>query len=1018
MWNYRAARGALALAATLALFAVYRLCAVPFLEPEIARSVIDRDAGLELPPEFVRLQTELSNILPAGSWELDRPTMIQGKRITVLLEDYRLLANGNLDIRPCTFVLQSNPNDPRGAIFLQCPAGAEVQFDRPLNPLRGQFGEVTAARLMGELTIFSVPKHADGRDRLRLATRDVFIEGNHIWTEQPVSFEMGESRGQGRQLRIELDEARIEGTFPLRSLELAQVEKLYLQWLSGPGSQQSAAAPAATSATRRTSMEIRCQGSLLVDFERGLATFERDVDVLHFLPQGPSDQLSCEILHIHFSQPRAATGANETELMPIPEFRPRRLHALGNPVIVRSPSRQAIIKCEQVRYDAEPAHVVFTGSRDKPVWIDHLGQILQSQEEVEYWPDEANRLGRLRIGPGTFSGPLESAGSPVRARWGTRLVLVPDGNRKRITMTGRPRVESSQWGWLEGDELQIGLVEMARLPATSPQEPVAKKNVQVNADEVRGIGNVSFHTETMFGTTQLLEIDLAAAPRRPPARRVQQSAQGHRPRSPLRAPLSTPPISRVSAEVIEPSPITRFDVSPIPVDGVPVPAPSTPAGRAVADVPSWQVEAEQITLQVARLPQGEPWHVERGRLRDRVRIRQQPPGQATCTLDLQGDEVRLHDLSEQSGEIDVDGHPAQVQSTDVSLRGPRIHLDRPKNRLSVAGAGSMTTRGAARLTGDSPKESTWQIFWKKQMEFDGLVAKFWVDIHAHSNEQNIRSDELTVALNRMVSFAALSADTRQISPQRIAAQGGPGGDVQIESRTLQGPTVVTIERLSLPRIAVDLSTGALNGEGPGWLSRVGQSTHTGTSPRWRMASASPTDADRRPTYMRIQFRDSLVGNVHDRVGTFRNNVRVTYGPVDSLDGVIDLGDDRPEIPGQYVVRCRELAVQQRPNGDEPGMAEATAEGDVQVQGQNLIARGEQLSYSQAKDQVILAGDGRADAEFTLFDEPSEPPKSLVARRIRCKPDGTNAAADDMKMIDLGRIRSENVPKQLGIPGVR
>jgi hypothetical protein len=91
--------------------------------------------------------------------------------------------------------------------------------------------------------------------------------------------------------------------------------------------------------------------------------------------------------------------------------------------------------------------------------------------------------------------------------------------------------------------------------------------------------------------------------------------------------------------------------------------------------------------------------------------------------------------------------------------------------------------------------------------------------------------------------------------------------------------------------------------------------------------------------------------------------------------------------------------------DSPAV-ELEATGSAVVEGQKFMARGARISYAQAKDLLLLAGDGRSDAEF--FRKPSANPlkPDTVARTIMYWRRDNRIEISGGKYIDLSPYTSE------------
>ncbi|MCA9267906.1 MAG: hypothetical protein KDA41_05520, partial [Planctomycetales bacterium] len=326
-------RATVSFAAVVAAYWTYALLAVPWIEPaapERAQPAAGAaDAGSTL-PGAMRHARLLAELYPdERAWQRQRPKIIETDQAVLLLQDYRTLEDGRMELRPCTllFLPKAKPeDDPRHqrVVVLDAPEGAILQFDKSLDLRRAEFGKLVGGRLAGEVTIRSNESQPGADDRLFLATRNIDMDQQRIWTPHEVEFRYGQSHGRGRDLIISLlpgPQSQLGSSGPniggIQSLELVHLERLHLA-ADSPGLLSAAKSPSAAhpgadqgaaDPRRPTRVEVSCKGPMLFNLQDSVVTFEDQVDVLSLPPNGPSDQLNCRLLEIHFAGGPAALAA-------------------------------------------------------------------------------------------------------------------------------------------------------------------------------------------------------------------------------------------------------------------------------------------------------------------------------------------------------------------------------------------------------------------------------------------------------------------------------------------------------------------------------------------------------------------------------------------------------------------------------------------------------------------------------------------------------------------------------------
>jgi hypothetical protein len=435
-----------------------------------------------------------------------------------------------------------------------------------------------------------------------------------------------------------------------------------------------------------------------------------------------------------------------------------------------------------------------------------------------------------------------------------------------------------------------------------------------------------------------------------------------------------------------------------------------------------------------------------------VTVSGRPAQVASRGMEMYGDVIQL-DKGTNRVWIDGPGRmklPAnQVMSDDGiggGLGGPPTAEPRGGSRPAVPAGVS----GAA-LQPPSPPIF---IDWQGRMAFDGLLARFERSVVCQTETRNLRTELLDVTMRQRVNFAQ-SQSGQRTDVGRIFAHG----DVLMESRGFDLQHLLTnVERLRAHDLTVDQVTGLIDGQGPGSLISVrkgsqdlapdapptGRSTPTAqpvgqpvirvttqsnTPPAVALAAQRPAGRAGAPgqqrgaadpnrlTYLNVQFQGPITGNVNDHEVTFHDQVRTIYGPVlaweDQLnfDKVQDLGPD-DELMNCDQMTLRQGAIVQQPGQPDRRPMEMEAVGNVSVEGATFRALANRMTFAEAKDLLVLEGDGRAQAELYRQERVGAPPARIAARKILYWRSANQVSIDGARFFDLDQGTTATAPPSM------
>ncbi len=1010
-------------AIVLVLYWTYSLLAVPLIEPSVnadgPNPVRIATGHGNLPTRL----TQLEGLFADGSWELDNPKILESDQVKLLLRDYTNLGNGRVKIQPCTMIYV--PDGPpsteqerrRRAVILQAPKGALLEFDEAFDLRRAKIGRLKAGQLLGPITIRSNGKSAGSEDDLLVRTSEVQLTEDHIWTPHPVEFSLGPNYGRGRRMFIKLmtggksDSGKKRpgpNIVGIESFEVSHLEELHLEvGKEGLSTQaKSDAGPLAadgnTPTDSKEAIKVTCRGPFRFDLVRRVATFEDHVDLLRSHANGPSDQLNCEMLSIHFDlreNSRSAksaskrsgpnrSGSNESPANPL-DLEAKQIEARGDPVVIRAPSEGVEARGQRLLYDLSTGLIRLDGKREV-----HLQQGANEihARGLQYEPHKTNRLGKiLAEGPGWLRGQMaEQPGEQLEARWKKQLQVGPDEENHLISLTGGAELSYRGIGRLEADEVHFWLLESAAADGSdksklTPDRMLARRDVRVQSPQLSGVVD---QLEVWFNQSK-------------------SEVGGRKPEAGGWGPGGDEAVSGPADASGEPR--QHFEI--------------------VGSLLRLEVDMREGSPELSKLT-----------AEDNVRFTEtQTERPDEQPLAVQGDLLQVVNASEPRAAVTVKGSPAHFEGRGLGLTGPEISLNRGTNLLTIEGPGRMdlaidrdlidpstaNDRGPNER-GQSPvidhakikkgnsidSAGPLKVNWQHRMQFDGRKAVFEETVVATTPNQTVQTETLEVSFKQPIRFS----DPRS-QPQPQLHQIGCRGVTIMENRSKDEAGLVSIDQMEVGNVAINLDSGALSAAGPGWVTsrRRGSSGFAPAAggPLAPFGQAGKDDADEGGlTYLNVRFQGSISGNVHNRTMTFHDQVRATYGPIKSWQA--SLPDDDPDAlgPRGVLLGCDQLTVGQMtpPNGGRQTV-ELEALGNTLVEGRTFTARAIRITYAEAKDMLILEGDGRTDAEIFRQERVGGPTSKAAARKIIYWPTTNRLKVDGVRLLNLNQIRPNKAGPQ-------
>jgi hypothetical protein len=980
--NQRIKRTCTAFFTVLAVYIAYALVAVPLIEPSVAFA-----PSAESVP-VARENRSFEHLFEPGSWELDRPKILETEQGTLLFDDYQPLPDRRkMQLNRCTFIrylessresdeqaVGADAQHPERPIVLRAPGGATLTFDQRLDITQGTFGKLVAGKLAGEVVIFSPPTSSDANDALRIVTKNVQVNERRIWTPFAVRFQYGPNDGQGRDLRIAWQQKTAMKKGPktdkssfgsLRSLELVHVDKLQIQLQdeslfdadSPDELATSAEAEATSSPADGAPLDVTCDGPLKIDFIKQFASLADHVRIQRHIVNGPSDSLLCELMEIHFGgegpDEKPADGPQGEETLP--DLQPQKIIAVGYPFVLRAASHGAEARGQRLEYDC----------LSRRIWMEDSEQVLLENEQyrveapaLEYELGPKGRLGRLWAkGPGHMQGRVEDESRSFRVTWGDEVRLRPAEGHHVLSLNGIASITMEETGQLFANEMHVYLREMPR--------PERKDKYDVVPDRMRAAGDVRFDSDELAARIQEANVWFKQPPEA--AERDRTARPGD---SGSESPSKRPKRRGANDD----------------------PSSQEPRGK-------YDLVAQKLNAQVLL---SKPARIQRLTIQGQIQLRELDPKKAPG-LSMMGQAMEVIGANTPRAEAILIGEPAQVAAQGMRLVGPNLKVRRTANALEVTGPGSMQLPGRTTDKGPLPPV---EIQWQQGMHFDGKVAHFQRQVSLRGGQLLSngdiaqifgQGDSLRVALVERIDFKEPRMDDSN-EVREIEFDAG----AYLENHVF-GPdgSKRMVHRLASPNLKVNQLSGMVNAQGPGWVSCLNRG---GELAARALPDRPPAESQRNADgldFLRVDFSRELRGNLHQGQIEFTDRVKTLYGPVADWNQSLD--EKHPESwPDEAIMMtCQRLSiVDMSPKIGSFQQPELEATGNALVRGKLFSASGQRISYVRAKDQLVLEGDGRSDALLEYQPQPGAVPAQLKGRKILYWPKSNQFELNDVRALDL------------------
>lgn len=1024
---------AVALAITLVMYQVYVLAVVPIVEPTLPtrKATAATEADWEGGGAAVRrYQKMLANYLPADHWALaGTPQVYEYGPLVLVLDDFRPIDGGRVEITKSVLVAFPTPRSPnapppRDAIVVDAPDRARIQFDTSNNAdggdgkldfASGQIGRPIAGEFPGELVIRSDMREVGPADDLRIVTRNLRFNQSMVTTNAEVDLRLGPHRGTGKVLEIRLlrdphagSEMPIAGieSLEIREQVRARIDTGSLNQKDQRVVQRSAYSPrggvrlvaAESPLAGDGPLELTAGGSFRFDFTKFVASFEDDVRATLKRATGPADELFCRELRLHFGdkQGDATTinPADEPELARrqgsvLSQLEPRLIEAVGNPVRLESPSRQAAVRGRRLRgwigerrlrIEGAPASLVQGLSEAHAPLLEYQSPAKDSGLIVGDF---------LAAGPG-WMRLTPSADEPDRsyeARWKALPSGEPSVTLRRdargqplLSMVGRPEFAAAGLGKLRADRV---VTQIREVPADGKDGPAielgSSKPGEVGAilvNRIDALGSVEFLGQQVDGRADSLVamVRPVAATNEPAGRGpALGSAVGFRPSS--NEPVDDGRRFRLRTKAIQ------IDV------GL--------AGRRATPL--------------AVVCDGG------------VRLEEEPDGSGEQPLLVIGDQLRVDRLDRRSGarltiaggdEREATEENPHVGLAEIQTQGMRVwvrdlHVDQAAGRAWTEGRGDAHVQLPA-SDATNPLRGDATLRWRGGMQFDGSRLVLSKEVFAETTGGWLNCAQMEARLSRPIDLRGGSlggSGGETVDIEEVACSGG----VTIDYRSSDDVGQRSHERAKLASLNINRTTGAISGRGPGSIRSVRLASSGGP-----LSKSTGNDGGAGLKFLRVDFQQGLVGNFQSRAVRFGGRVQTVYGPVLAWDHQLPLHSPEGVPPDAVELRCERLEVNEDPAASvRRGSSINGAFGPIELRalqsvridasmgesGGGMVAEAAAATYSQAADRFVLEGDGQQLAKLWVRADASQAYTPATAGRITHYLSRNQTLVDDLRGVE-------------------
>ncbi len=969
---------------------LYSVAVVPLVEGQAVKSSRHLLHQTSPTPDRDDSYYDVGHFLP-GLGELILKKTLSFDRGSVHFSQWATTPDGRLEARPFMMLFRQDDQPDTGApvestpLVLYAPDGAVLEFDEPFKAGLAPSGKLVGAVLRGEVTIFRAP-NAEGREQLDVKTKNIQIASNKIFTPHPVEFQLGDHRGRGSNLEIELqtepptESGKIPAIRGIKTLELVKVD--YLRLAVPPKTKDGAMVEGTGQNPESSYLDVRCDGSFVCNMEEQAARFENHVRVLH-LADGSGkelESLECHDLVIQFDNQRlqsentavspqqgsqdAAENGKQNSSLSL-----RRIIAQGQPAVLHSNLRDFHAEAGTISYD--PVLESVSMRDDRKVVMTHQDLRFEAPE-FDYQLSEGSRLGTaVAEGRGRVSRLPGEHGPGFSMQWSEQLQLRPHEGLQCLSFYGHPQLDVATGEKFKAEELHVWLAEK---PEDTSTQSDKKSSEGIELVKLLAERQVSIDSPKLGGKTERLEVfwDRDASSKPLPG---DEGAVDHRENN---SPTST---AEQGAAALQPS-------SPEKAQRKLIVSGDFVRARLKPDRGSFAVEEITVDGNARLFEKGS--HEAISNSAEPLMI----SGKLLQVNALGADFFSAYVVSEQEQQTSDQRREPVLAARGMELYGTQMQLNQAQHRMWMDGAGEAhlysppKPQSAQQLTGPAI------VRWEGGLDFDGEwvrvreAVNIWIQTVNQQGMQStvqIQSEGMDLRLAQKVDLTGGQQSSKNSSPASRKEE--------IETLILHGQVWIThweadaqgtmkaVDRLFALGAGLHYPTGNLIAGGPGFAQSI--RVQAGTS---QLSSAnspgSSVPSGSGLTHFRIEFHREIQGNIYDKHMAFVEQVQVYSVPVPSWDSWLERGELLKRSDLVYL-RCDQLTTDEvMTERHAPTSWLVQAVGNAYLAGQGIEASASRMTYDQGKDLLTLVADDRDDAQLSRQAQPGAQRDLVRAREIK------------------------------------
>jgi hypothetical protein len=984
--------------------------------------------------------------LDADRWKLDRLTMIipQSSRGSTAKS-----AN----------VSMNDEHFPEQDVWLiNADKGATIQFMDAFNWTKRKMPPVKGGRLEGQIHITRRSKIATPERPWYLTTRDLKIDRREISTVEPVEIHFDNSVIRGRDLSIMLKQDLLsrsaDDTSPwgvLESMELIYIDEISLGLPPGglwsdvkqtvPGLPTTTGLPA--------KLQLKSGGPFRFDFIDSQASLVNGVHAIHQLGSLAPDQFWSQEVHVKL-EPESAdinaakplTNGGSKASVSVGGLHLKHLSARGmDPVgpisgqtlvALDAPNVGAAVRAKRLDVNFVDGQIELFGKLEGAqavntvASLNYLGYEFRAPQ-IQYRSDpKSEHLGWLAAsGPGELLVPASADMGQANVRWKQSFQMKPGDGEQWISLSGQTLVESSKYGFMTSEAMDLWLKpnpHQASSPANQPKDKNPSNIARTPdylPDRLKAVGNVVLNSSQMKAMVNELNLWLVHP--------VVASTVANDEKLRLADSLGNPMYQFTSPPTNEKPQGLNALANTIPV----VPGASTDLNAPVRP----QTEAEPITIEGEKLQSrivttGSQSWIDYLTVDGPLRLYRKLTPNDPATWLVSANTLQLSTNAHGLADVQILGTPVSVEMGEANIKTSEIRYNQESGLLWMDQPGQFTISAEAMNTNRDSRSKIggnnlrWldapTCKWNGRLQFNGSVVRIQGDIDLNgtvSAEAN-RMWIVNGGCHLMDLHLRNPIDLRLPKQTTSSLERIVMGD-QIDLRAAQTDMQlnrISLQRIVAPELTYHLAQNQIVVAGPGDVRTWNLVDSNGALlvVRDKEGNASP-----RIQGAHLNFRNNMVTYIDRSEVICDGKVELAAGFLNSWDEMIDLNTMQRLKNDEILIGCDRLQAYdtsrlQPPAGSfasnptigggslqNSNFWEIQALGNVTFSGKSVAGEysgnGYRAVYTQAKDMLLLEGDGRSPANVKIVppDTSREPilHTSVISAKINVK----TMATSDMRI---------------------